>query len=245
MALKDALASGAMALFGEKYGNRVRVIRIGDFSTELCGGTHLDHTGQLGFFKVTEEGAVASGVRRVEAVAGTAAAAAVARQDRVLREIGDILRIAPAEAPARLRKLMDEQRILEKQLQALEGKLARTKADDLLASARQINGVAVVAGRIDGLETEALREVVDTIRDRLGSGVVCVGSAVDGKVSLVAAVTKDLTKRVQAGRIVQEVSKIVGGGGGGRPDLAQAGGKDPAKLDQALGLVYEIVGRPA
>jgi alanyl-tRNA synthetase len=245
MALKDALASGAMALFGEKYGNRVRVIRIGDFSTELCGGTHLDHTGQLGFFKVTEEGAVASGVRRVEAVAGAAAAEAVARQDRVLREIGDILRIAPVEAPARLRKLLDEQRLLEKQLQALEGKLARSKADDLLASAREVNGIGVVAGRIDGLDTEALREVVDTIRDRLGSGVVCVGSATDGKVSLVAAVTKDLTKRVQAGRLVQEVAQVVGGGGGGRPDLAQAGGKDPAKLDQALALVYEIVGRPS
>ena len=134
---------------------------------------------------------------------------------------------------------------MEKQIQALEGKLARTKADDLLAGAREVNGVAVVAGRIDGLDAEALREVVDTIRDRLGSGVVCVGSAVDGKVSLVAAVTKDLTKRVQAGRLVQEIAKVVGGGGGGRPDLAQAGGKDPAKLDQALALVYEIVGRPS
>jgi alanyl-tRNA synthetase len=245
MAIKDALASGAMALFGEKYGDRVRVVRIGDFSTELCGGTHLDQTGQLGFFKVMDEGAVASGVRRVEAVAGTAAAEAVARQDRVLREIGEILRIAPAEAPSRLRKLLDEQRILEKQIQALEGKLARSKADDLLAGAREVNGVAVVAGRIDGLDAEALREVVDTIRDRLGSGVVCVGSAVDGKVSLVAAVTKDLTKRVQAGRLVQEIAKVVGGGGGGRPDLAQAGGKDPAKLDQALALVYEIAGRPS
>jgi alanyl-tRNA synthetase len=245
MAIKDALASGAMALFGEKYGERVRVVRIGDFSTELCGGTHLDQTGQLGFFKVMEEGAVASGVRRVEAVAGTAAAEAVARQDRVLREIGDILRIAPAEAPARLRKLLEEQRRLEKQLQALEGKLARSKADDLLAGAREVGGIAVVAGRIDGLDAEALRGVVDTVRDRLGSGVVCVGSAVDGKVSLVAAVTKDLTKRVQAGRIVQEVAKVVGGGGGGRPDLAQAGGKEPAKLDQALALVYEIVGRPS
>jgi alanyl-tRNA synthetase len=245
MGLQDALAGGAMALFGEKYGDRVRVVRIGDFSTELCGGTHLDQTGQLGFFKVTEEGAVASGVRRVEAVAGTAAAEAVARQDRVLREIGDILHAAPTEAPSRLRKLLDDQRALEKQLQALEGRLARAKAQDLLAGARQINGVAVVAGRLDGLDTEGLREVVDTIRDRLGSGVVCVGSAVDGKVSLVAAVTKDLIKRVQAGRLIQEIAKVVGGGGGGRPDLAQAGGKDPAKLDQALALVYDIVARPS
>jgi alanyl-tRNA synthetase len=127
----------------------------------------------------------------------------------------------------------------------LEGRLARAKAHDLLAGARQINGVAVVAGRLDGLDTEGLREVVDTIRDRLGSGVVCVGSAVDGKVSLVAAVTKDLIKRVQAGRLIQEIAKVVGGGGGGRPDLAQAGGKDPAKLDQALALVYDIVARPS
>jgi alanyl-tRNA synthetase len=245
MSLREALASGAMALFGEKYGDRVRVVHIGDFSTELCGGTHLDQTGQLGFFKVTEEGAVASGVRRLEAVAGTAAAEAVARQDRVLRELGDILRVAPAEAPARVRKLLDEQRALEKQIQGLEGRLARAKADDLLAGARQVNGVAVVAGRLDGLDGEALREVVDAIRDRLGSGVVCVGSAVDGKVSLVAAVTRDLTKRAHAGRIVQEIAKVVGGGGGGRPDLAQAGGKDPAKLDQALALVYEIVARPS
>jgi alanyl-tRNA synthetase len=243
MALKEALAAGAMALFGEKYGDRVRVVKIGDFSTELCGGTHLEQTGQLGFFKVTEEGAVAAGVRRLEAVAGTAAAEVVARQDRVLREIGDVLRVAPAEAPARLRKLLDEQRLLEKQIQALEGRLARAKADDLVAGARTINGVAVVAGRLDGLDTDALRGVVDTIRDRLGSGVVCVGSAVDGKVNLVAAVTKDLTKRLQAGKIVQEVAKMVDGGGGGRPDLAQAGGKDPAKLDQALDLVYQIVGR--
>jgi alanyl-tRNA synthetase len=245
MPLAEALGVGAMALFGEKYGDRVRVVRIGDFSTELCGGTHLDQTGQLGFFKVTEEGAVAAGVRRLEAVAGAAATEVVTRQDRVLREIGDILRIAPDDAPARLRKLLDEQRLLEKQIQALEGKLARSKADDLVAGARAVNGVAVVAGRLDGLDAEALRGVVDTIRDRLGSGVVCVGSASDGKVSLVAAVTKDLTKRVQAGKLIQEVAKVVDGGGGGRPDLAQAGGKDPAKLDQALALVYEIVARAA
>jgi alanyl-tRNA synthetase len=243
MTLKQALASGAMALFGEKYGDRVRVVKIGDFSTELCGGTHLEQTGQLGFFKVTEEGAVAAGVRRLEAVAGTAAAEVVARQDRVLREIGDVLRVAPLEAPARLRKLLDEQRLLEEQIQALEGRLARAKVADLVAGARTISGVAVVAGRLDGLDTDTLRGVVDTVRERLGSGVVCVGSTADGKVNIVAAVTKDLTKRLQAGKIVQEVAKVVDGGGGGRPDLAQAGGKDPTKLDQALDLVYQIVGR--
>jgi alanyl-tRNA synthetase len=243
MDLEAALASGAMALFGEKYGDRVRVVRIGNFSTELCGGTHLDATGQIGFFKVDTEGAVAAGVRRIEAVAGTAAVEAVTRQQRVLREIGEILKAAPAEAPQRLRKLLDEQRALERQLQELEGKLARSKADDLVAGTRQVNGVAVVAGRIDGLDADALRAVADRLRDRLGSGVVCVGSVVDGKVNLVAAVTKDLTKRYHAGKLVQEVARAVGGSGGGRPDLAQAGGKDSAKLDAALDGVYDAVAR--
>jgi alanyl-tRNA synthetase len=243
MDLKEALASGAMALFGEKYGDRVRVVRIGDFSTELCGGTHLDSTGQIGFFKVDTEGAVASGVRRIEAVAGTAAVEAVARQQRVLREIGDILKISPTEAPQRLRKLLDEQRTLERQLQELQGKAARSKADDLVAGARQVNGVAVVAGRLDGLDADGLRAVADRLRERLGSGVVLVGSVVDGKVNLVAAVTKDLAKRYHAGKLVQEIARAVGGGGGGRPDLAQAGGKEPAKLDSALDGVYDVVAR--
>jgi alanyl-tRNA synthetase len=243
MDLKEALASGAMALFGEKYGDHVRVVRIGDFSTELCGGTHLDATGQIGFFKVDTEGAVASGVRRIEAVAGTAAVEAVTRQQRVLREIGDILKIAPAEAPQRLRKLLDEQRALERQLQELQGQAARSKADDLVAGARQVNGVAVVAGRIDGLDGDGLRAVADRLRERLGSGIVLVGGVVDGKVNLVAAVTKDLTRRFHAGKLVQEVARAVGGSGGGRPDLAQAGGKEPAKLDVALEGVYAAVGR--
>jgi alanyl-tRNA synthetase len=243
MALEEALAAGAMALFGEKYGARVCVVKIGDFSTELCGGTHLDATGQLGFFKVSEEGAVASGVRRIEAVAGTAAVEAVARRERVLKEIGDILKIAPAEAPQRLRKLLEEQKALEKQLQEMEGKLARSKADDLVSAAREVNGVAVIAGRIDGLDADALRAVADTLRDRLGSGIVSVGSVVDGKVNLIAAVTKDLTKRFQAGKLIQEMAKLVGGRGGGRPDLAQAGGPDAARLDDALALAYDWVGR--
>jgi alanyl-tRNA synthetase len=241
--LDAALRLGAMALFGEKYGERVRVIRIGDFSTELCGGTHLDHTGELGLFKIATEGAVASGVRRVEAVAGPAALATVARQERTLREAAEILRIAPAELPQRLRKLLDEQRALGKQLEELETRLARSRADDLVASARQINGVAVVAGRLDGLDAEGLRAVVDRVRERLGSGIVCVGGVVDGRVNLVASVTKDLTRRFHAGKLVQEVARAAGGSGGGRPDLAQAGAKDPARLDAALGLVDEFVAR--
>jgi len=245
MNLDEALKTGAMALFGEKYGDRVRVIKIGDFSTELCGGTHLGRTGEIGLVKVTTEGAVASGVRRVEAVAGPAALASVARSDSALRQAADILKIGPLEVPARLQKLLDEQRVLEKQLRELEARLARSRAEDLVASARQINGVAVIAGRIDGLDADGLRSVADTLRTRLGSGVVCVGSVLDGKVNLIAAVTKDLTSRFPAGKLVQEVAKAVGGGGGGRPDLAQAGGKDPARLDAALELAYAFVARAA
>jgi alanyl-tRNA synthetase len=243
MDLDQALRLGALALFGEKYGQRVRVVRIGDFSTELCGGTHLDQTGQLGLLKVTAEGAVASGVRRIEAVGGGAALAAVGRTDAALREAAELLKIGPLEVPQRLRKLLEEQRTLERQLRDLEARLARSRADDLLAAARQVNGVAVVAGRVDGLDAEGLRAVADRLRERVGSGVVCVGSVVDGKVNLVAAVTKDLAKRFHAGRLVQEVARAVGGSGGGRPDLAQAGGKDPGRLDEALALVPDLVAR--
>ena len=243
MDLDEALRMGAMALFGEKYGNRVRVIRIGEFSTELCGGTHLDRTGEIGLLKVAGEGAVASGVRRVEAVAGPAAIESVARKEAALREAAELLKIGPLEVPKRLQKLLDEQRSLEKQLAELEGRLARSRAEDLVKAARQVSGVAVIAGRIDGLDADGLRAVADTLRNRLGSGIVCVGSVVDGKVNLIAAVTKDLTSRFQAGKLIQEVAKAVGGGGGGRPDLAQAGGKDPAKLDAALELAYAFVAR--
>ncbi|HZB22283.1 MAG TPA: alanine--tRNA ligase, partial [Gaiellaceae bacterium] len=245
MDIDEALKSGAMALFGEKYGQRVCVVKIGDFSVELCGGTHLDATGQLGLLKVESEGAVAAGVRRIEAVTGAAALGAVERREAALREAAELLKISPLDVPQRLRKVLDEQKALERQLGELEARLARARAEDLVASARQVKGVAVIAGRIDGLDPDGLRAVADTLRDRLGSGVVCVGSVVDGKVNLVAAVTKDLAKRFHAGKLVQEIAKAVDGSGGGRPDLAQAGGKDPAKLDQALASVIPHVERLA
>ena len=245
MDLPEALRSGAMALFGEKYGDRVRVIRIGDFSTELCGGTHLDATGQIGLFKVTDEGAVASGVRRIEAVTGEPALAHVGREEAALRESAGLLKIPPLELPRRLAALLEDQKRLEKQLAQLESKLARSQAGDLVAAAREVAGVPVLAARLDGLDPDGLRSVVDTLRDRLPSGIIVLGSAVDGKVSLVAAVSKDLMKRFPAGRLVQEVAKMVGGGGGGRPDLAQAGGKDASRLDDALATVTGWVERTA
>jgi alanyl-tRNA synthetase len=234
MELDEALRLGALALFGEKYGHRVRVIKIGDFSTELCGGTHLDQTGQIGFFKISTEGAVAAGVRRVEAVAGSAARAAVARQERALREAAEILKISPTDVPQRLRQLLEGQRTLQRQLAELEGRLARSRADELVAGATQVNGIAVVTARLDGLDADGLRAVVDRVRERLGSGVVFVGGVADGKVTLVSGVTKDLTARIHAGKLMQEVAKAAGGTGGGRPDLAQGGAKDADRLDQAL-----------
>ncbi|MBI2218793.1 MAG: alanine--tRNA ligase [Candidatus Rokubacteria bacterium] len=245
MDLDEALRAGAMALFGEKYGQRVSVVKIGDFSVELCGGTHLDATGQIGLLKLETEGAVASGVRRIEALAGTAALERVQRKEQALREAADLLKTAPLELPGRLRKLLEDQKALERQLAELEVKVARTRAEELVARARDVEGVAVIAGRIDGLDPDGLRSVADTLRDRLGSGVVCIGSVTGEKVNLVAAVTKDLTKRFHAGKLVQEVARAVGGSGGGRADLAQAGGKDAGQLDRALDLVYAHVERVA
>ena len=245
MDLPEALKSGAMALFGEKYGDRVRVIRIGDFSTELCGGTHLEATGQIGLFKVVSEGAVASGVRRVEAVTGDAALRHVGREEQALRESAGLLKIPPLELPRRLQKLLDEQKQLEKQLQQLEARFAKGRAQELAASARVVAGVPVLAARLDGLDAEGLRSVVDTLRERMSSGVICLGSSVDGKVTLVASVSKDLTKRFAAGKLVQEVAPMVGGKGGGRPDLAQGGGTDASRLDEALASVPGWVERVA
>jgi alanyl-tRNA synthetase len=245
MELDEALRAGALALFGEKYGHRVRVIKIGDFSVELCGGTHLDQTGQIGLFKIATEGAVASGVRRVEAVAGPAALAAVGRQERALREAADLLKITPEEVPQRLRQLLDSQRALEKQLAELETRLARSRADELIAGATQVDGIGVVTARLDGLDADGLRAVVDRVRERLGSGVVVVGGVAGGKVTLVSGVTRDLTSRVHAGKLMQEVAKAAGGTGGGRPDLAQGGAKDASRLDEALAQVPGYVSRRA
>src|SRR3989449_940367 len=245
MDLEEALRSGAMALFGEKYGDRVRVIKIGDFSTELCGGTHLDATGQIGLFKVGNQGAVASRVRRIQAVTGDAALRHVGREEQALRESAGLLKIPPLELPRRLQKLLDEQKQLEKQLQQLEARLAKGRAQELATSARVVAGVPVLAARLDGLDAEGLRSVVDTLRERMSSGVICLGSSVDGKVSLVASVSKDLTKRFAAGRLVQEVAPMVGGKGGGRPDLAQGGGTDASRLDEALASVPGWVERVA
>jgi len=230
-----------MALFGEKYGDRVRVIRIGDFSTELCGGTHLGSTGEIGLFKVVSEGAVASGVRRVEAVTGEAALRHVGEEEAALRESAGLLKIPPLELPQRLQKLLDENKQLERRLRESEAREAKDRARKYAASPRTVAGVPVLSMSFDDLDAEGLRSVMDTLREQMKSGVISLGSSMGGKATLVTSVSKDLTKRIQAGKIMQEIAPLVGGKGGGRPDLAQGGGPNVSGLEKALARVDELI----
>jgi len=235
----------AMALFGEKYGDKVRVIKIGDFSTELCGGTHTLATGEIGLIKILKEGSVSSGVRRIEAVTGEGSLQHF-RKDHELEGVVASLTSKESDSPADALRAELERRDTEIKRLARELDQARMKsASSSVASAgdnvREVRGVKVLAHRVDNLERPQLRTLVDQLRDKLGSGVVVVGSASNGNVSLIAGVTKDLTSRIQAGKVVGAVAEKVGGKGGGRPDLAEAGGKNPEALDSALAEVYKVV----
>jgi len=242
MSYDDAIKAGALAFFGDKYGDRVRVLRMGDYSIELCGGTHVARTGDIGVFKVDGEGGVAAGVRRIEAVTGRGALDEIRRHEALLGEIAQLLRAGEEGAKAKLEKLLGQQRDLEKRIQELQGKLAGGASRDVLADARRVDGATVLATRVDGLDDQGLRDMADSLRDRIGSGVVVLGAVRDDRVLLLAAVTKDLTKRFHAGNIIKQLAPMVGGGGGGRPDFAQAGGKDPSRLDAALAAAYDLLG---
>jgi len=237
MSLDDAKATGAMALFGEKYADQVRVLRMGDFSTELCGGTHVKAAGDIGLFKIIAEGGIAAGVRRIEAVTGDAALSWVeADEARVLR-VAELLKGGREDVDQKVVALFERARQLEKELGALKSKLASAAGADLAERAVDIGGVKVLAARLDGSDPKALRETLDQLRSKLGSAVVVLAAQTDGKVSLAAGVTKDLTDRVKAGELIGAVAAKVGGKGGGRPDMAQAGGNDPAGIPAALDLV--------
>jgi alanyl-tRNA synthetase len=235
----------AMALFGEKYGDRVRVIRIGDFSTELCGGTHTAATGEIGLIKILKEGSVSSGVRRLEAVTGEGSLRHFRKDHQLENVVATLVRgddESPAEALKReLERREDEVKKLRKELEQARMKSAASSVSSATENVREVKGVKVLATRADNLERTQLRTLVDNLRNKLGSGVVVMGSVSDGKVALIVGVTKDLTSRVQAGKIIAEVAKKVGGSGGGRPDMAEAGGKDPAALDSALDASYGVV----
>ncbi|WP_295448213.1 alanine--tRNA ligase [uncultured Thiodictyon sp.] len=237
MSLEDAKATGAMALFGEKYGDQVRLLRMGDFSTELCGGTHVKAVGDIGFCKIVAEGGIASGVRRIEAVTGANALDWVqADEERVLR-LAAVLKGGREDLDERVTSLLERSRTLEKELDQIKSRLASSAGKDLVSQAVEVCGVKVLAARLDGVDPKALRDTLDQIKDSLGSAVVLLAAVADGKVSLVAGVTKDLTARLKAGDLIREAAALVGGKGGGRPDMAQAGGNDPDRLPAALAFV--------
>jgi alanyl-tRNA synthetase len=223
---EQAIAEGAMALFGEKYGNEVRVVNFGH-SKELCGGTHAHHTGDIGFFKITSEAGVAAGIRRLEAVTGEGALRFVDQREK--------------ESKQKLQQADDRIRTLEKQLEQLKEKLASSMGQDLVAAATDVNGVKVIAAKLEGIDAKSLRSTVDQLKNKLGSAVIALAVAKDGKVSVIAGVTKDQIDKVKAGELVNMLAMQVGGKGGGRPDLAEAGGNQPENLDKALASVQNWV----
>jgi len=251
MNIDDALASGALAFFGDKYPEaNVRVVTIADvasprgfYSKELCGGTHVSRTGAIGMFKITSEQSAAAGVRRIEAISGDRSLADYQRSLGILRTAAGLLNSTEDGVIEAIERQIETTRQLEKQLEGLKRKAAGSQAQDLLESAREIKGVRVLAARVGNFDRESLRQMVDTLRQKLGSGVVVLASSDDGKVALITAVTKDLTPKLNAGKIVQEIAPFVGGSGGGRPDLAEAGGKDTSGIEKALAHVYPLLDR--
>jgi alanyl-tRNA synthetase len=234
MSFHDAKKKGALAFFSEKYGERVRVVDVPGFSMELCGGIHVTRTGDIGLIKIVAENSVAAGVRRLEAVTGEGALARFRDAETVLQGLAQTLKIPEKSLGARLDGLLDELKDKDREISVLKTKLAGNMSGDLLSKKQDVKGVALVVSRADDLDSEGLRQLTDQLKDKLGSGVVVLGSAKDGKVAFIVGVTKDLTGRIKAGDLIKKVAQVAGGGGGGRPDMAQAGGKDASKMDEAL-----------
>jgi alanyl-tRNA synthetase len=242
MSIQDAVAKGALAFFGDKYGEQVRVVSVESFSRELCGGTHCRHTGEIGLFRIISETGVAAGVRRIEAQTGSGALAMVKKLEADIRELSELLKVGQAEVVAKTRKVLAQLKDKERELEELKLRLASGSAS--VATARTISGVPVHVQRTDGLDMNGMRMLADQLRDKLKSGVVALGAATDeGKVALLVVVTKDLSNRIKAGELVKVMAAEVGGTGGGRPEMAQAGGKDPSRLDAALEKVFGLVER--
>ncbi|KKC98256.1 alanine--tRNA ligase [Photobacterium halotolerans] len=234
MDIEAAKSKGAMALFGEKYDDEVRVLSMGDFSTELCGGIHARQTGDIGLFKIVSEGGIAAGIRRIEAVTGEGAIAALHAQDSLLAETASLVKSDSASVAIKVNALVAHSKQLEKEIQQLKDKLAAQESADLINQVQEINGTKVLIAKLDGADNKALRGMVDELKNKLGSGVVVLGNVSDGKVGLIAGVTKDVITKVKAGDLVNMVAQQVGGKGGGRPDMAQAGGTDAGALPAAL-----------
>jgi alanyl-tRNA synthetase len=236
-----AIAAGATALFGEKYGERVRVVNLGEFSMELCGGTHAAAAGDIGLFKIVQETGIAAGVRRIEAVTGDKAVALIQQQEETISRVAGVIKSDRGHLENRLLKMVERQKELERELAALESRLKAGQADDILARTKEVNGVKLLTAEVEPTDAKGLRDMADKLRDKLGSGVIAIGCSHEGKANLLVVVTKDLTDRLHAGKLVAALAAEVGGRGGGRPDLAQAGGPEPAKLGTALAKTTDLV----
>jgi alanyl-tRNA synthetase len=241
MSADEAIAAGATALFGEKYGERVRVVNMGDFSMELCGGTHTSAAGDIGLFKIIQEAGIAAGVRRIEAATGTRALDLIQQQDESLSRMAGLVKSDRPQLETRLIKMVERQKDLERELATLESRLKSGQADDIMSKVVEIGDVKLLAAEVESTDGKGLREMADKLRDKLGSGVVAIGCPHEGKVNLLVAVTADLTGKLHAGKLVAVLAEEVGGRGGGRPDLAQAGGSQPEKLTSALSKVADLV----
>jgi alanyl-tRNA synthetase len=234
MSYPEAIEAGAVAIFDEKYGDVVRVVQFGEFSTELCGGTHARATGEIGLLKILSESGIASGVRRIEALTGLGALSHLRNQEKALKSASELLRVSAAEVPTRIEKLLEDRRSAEREIERLRSAQRGKASKDLTRDAREIAGVRVISTRVADAEAKELRGMVDDLRSQLTSGIVLLAAETNGQVSLALGVTKDLTDRYRAGDLIREVAIIVGGKGGGRPDFAQAGGSDPSKIDAAF-----------
>jgi alanyl-tRNA synthetase len=238
---EEAMKTGAAAVFDEKYSDNVRVVKMGDFSMELCGGTHVNRTGDIGALKVIGESAVAAGVRRIEAVTGAEAIKYFKAVESELKKAAGVLRANPMELAERIEKIQKHQKELEREIDALKGKLAAKDSVDLISKAKEIKGVNVLTAVVEAPDVKTLRDFGDKLRDKIHSGVILLGSVVEGKAMLLCMVTKDLVSRYHAGNIIKAVAPVVGGSGGGRPDMAQAGGPNPENLEQALAKLEELI----
>ncbi|MGB0911376.1 MAG: DHHA1 domain-containing protein, partial [Nitrospirales bacterium] len=241
MGIQDAIDEGALAFFGDKYGTEVRVVGVGSFSKELCGGTHCSHTGEIGIFRIVSEGGISAGVRRIEALTGAGALAHTKMVDRQIRELAEILRTSPNDVISKTQKTLTTLKEAERELEQLKIKLVAQELDAASVESQSIHGIQVKTQKVDGLTMAELRTLSDKIRHTIPSGVLVLGSAKEEKVSLLVIVSKDLVKRIKAGDIAKSIALHVDGSGGGRPDMAQAGGSNPEGLVVALSKVFEFV----
>ena len=242
MSLEEARKTGAMALFGEKYGDSVRVVKMGDFSTELCGGTHVPNTSTISSFKIISEAGIAAGVRRIEALTSTGLMNYYHEMEEELHEAAKLVKTTPAALHDKLQAMLDEIKALHSENEKLKSKLANDSLGDVMNQVKEVNGVKFLAAKVDGVDMNGLRNLGDQLKEKLGEGVVLVASVQDGKVNLMASATDEAQKKgAHAGNLIKAIASLVGGGGGGRPNMAQAGGKNPAGVEEALKKAEEVI----